>query len=180
MFKKIAQGCLKVVEAICVFLLGMILLCMCIQIGCRILSISQSFTEELAKLCFSAMIFIGAPLMLAEGADISVDMVVNMLPAPARRVVDVLGNVILALFSVLAIRSFVTFIEVNQGVTAVSMTFIQMNWLYYVFLVSFALLFVVSVAKAVAGILGKPQTIDINAAAKKAAAEAEKELDLGI
>lgn len=180
MFKKIARGYLKVVETICVFLLGMILLCICIQIGCRLLSIGQSFTEELAKLCFSAMIFIGAPLMLAEGADISVDMVVNLLPAPARRVVDVLGNVILALFSILAVRSFVTFIGVNEGVTAVSMTFIQMNWLYYAFLVSFAFLFVVSIVKAVAAILGKPQTMDINAEAKKAAAEAEKELDLGI
>ncbi len=180
MFKKIARGYLKVVETICVFLLVMILLCICIQIGCRLLSIGQSFTEELAKLCFSAMIFIGAPLMLAEGADISVDMVVNLLPAPARRAVEIIGNVIIALFSALAVRSFVTFIGANKGVTAVSMTFIQMNWLYYAFLVSFVLLFAVSIAKAAAGILGKPQTMDINAEAKAAEAEAEKELDLGL
>ena len=77
MLKKIAHWYLKLVEAVCVFMLIVILGCMCIQIGCRLLSVGQSFTEELAKLCFSVMIFIGAPLAMAEGADICVDMLLR-------------------------------------------------------------------------------------------------------
>ena len=57
MLKKIAHWYLKLVEAVCVFMLIVILGCMCIQIGCRLIHVGQSFTEELAKLCFSVMIF---------------------------------------------------------------------------------------------------------------------------
>ena len=58
-------------------------------------------------------------LALAEGADISVDMVVNILPKGIRRVVDTLVNLLIAVFACLCLRSLVTFIGSNQGVTAV-------------------------------------------------------------
>lgn len=82
--KQIARWYLKIVEAICVCLLLVILGCMCIQIVCRLFTIGQNFTEELSRLSFSLLIFLGAPLALAEGADISVDMVVNILPKGIR------------------------------------------------------------------------------------------------
>ena len=69
--KQIARWYLKIVEAICVCLLLVILGCMCIQIVCRLFTIGQNFTEELSRLSFSLLIFLGAPLALAEGADIS-------------------------------------------------------------------------------------------------------------
>ena len=47
MLKKIAHWYLKIVETVCVFLLLLILSCMCIQISCRLLTIGQNFTEEL-------------------------------------------------------------------------------------------------------------------------------------
>ena len=180
MFKKIAHAYLKIVETICVLLLGVILVCMVIQIGCRLLTVGQNFTEELCRLCFSLMIFVGAPLCLAEGADIVVDMVVNALPAPVRRITDILSNGFVAFFSILAIRSQWNVIQTNKGVTAVSMTWIKMNWLYNAFLVSFVCLFIVSCCKAVAAALGKPQTIDINADEKAQAVREAKEMDLGI
>lgn len=180
MFKKIARIYLKIAETICVILLAIIMVCMCIQIGCRLLTIGQNFTEELCRLCFSLMIFIGAPLCLAEGADIVVDMVVNALPPAVKRVTDVISNALIAFFSILAIRSEWNVIQTNSGVTAVSMTWIKMNWLYTAFLISFACLFIVAVCKAVAAILGREQTIDINAAAKAKAIQEAKEMDIGI
>ena len=41
MLKKIAHWYLKIVETVCVFLLLLILSCMCIQISCRLLTIGQ-------------------------------------------------------------------------------------------------------------------------------------------
>ena len=172
MFKKIARAYLKIAETICVILLVIIMVCMCIQIACRLLTIGQNFTEELCRLCFSLMIFIGAPLCLAEGADIVVDMVVNALPPAVRRVTDFISNALIAFFSVLAIRSQWNVIQTNKGVTAVSMTWIKMN--------SFVCLFIVAVCKAVAALLGRSQTIDINAAAKAKAIQEAKEMDIGI
>ncbi len=180
MFKKIAYWYLKIVETICVFLLCVMLGCMCIQIGCRLLTIGQNFTEELARLSFSLLIFLGAPLALAEGADIAVDMVVNALPAPVKRGVDVLVNVLIAVFSAFCIRSLITFTKSNVGVTAVSMTWIKMNWLYYTFMFSFGCLFVVAAAKGIATIAGRPAVLDINAEEKAREKAEEKEVDLGI
>ena len=60
------------------------------------------------------------------------------------------------------------------------MTWIKMNWLYTAFLISFVCLFIVAVCKAVAAILGREQTIDINAAAKAKAIQEAKEMDIGI
>ena len=65
MLKKIAHWYLKIVETVCVFLLLLILSCMCIQISCRLLTIGQNFTEELSRLSFSLLIFLGAPLALS-------------------------------------------------------------------------------------------------------------------
>ncbi len=61
MFKKIAHGYLKIVEGICITLLFIIFLLMVIQVVCRLLTIGQNFTEELARICFCLMIFLGAP-----------------------------------------------------------------------------------------------------------------------
>lgn len=180
MFKKIAYWYLKIVETICVFLLCVMLACMCIQIGCRLLTIGQNFTEELARISFSLLIFLGAPLALAEGADIAVDMVINMLPEAVKRGIDVAVNLLIAVFSVFCIRSLITFTGSNVGVTAVSMTWIKMNWLYYAFMFSFGCLFVVAVAKGIASVTGKPNVLDINEAEKAREKLEEKEIDLGL
>ena len=176
MLKKIAHWYLKIVETVCVFLLLLILACMCIQISCRLLTIGQNFTEELSRLSFSLLIFLGAPLALTEGADIAVDM----LPQAAQRIISILVSILTAAFSVFCIRSLITFTGSNQGVTAVSMTWIKMNWLYYAFMFSFGCMLVVSIIKAGAAMVGKPQTMDINAEAKEKALQEEKEVDLGI
>lgn len=180
MFKKIARGYLKIVESICVCLLFLILLCMCIQIGCRLLTIGQNFTEELSRIAFCILIFVGAPLVLAEGADIAVDMVVNLLPSPVKRAVELVVNLFVAAFSILCIRSLVTFTGSNKGVTAVSMTWIKMNWIYYTMMFSFACMFVIALIKAGAVVMGRSQIIDINAEEKEKARLEEKEMDLGI
>lgn len=180
MMKKIARGYLKLIEGICVALMLLILFCMCIQIVCRLFTIGQNFTEELSRLAFSLMIFLGAPLALAEGADIAVDMVVNLLPAPVRRAADILVDLLVLVFAGMCMRSLVTFIGSNQGVTAVSMTWIKMNWLYGAFFVSFGCLAVTALIKAAAAFTGRAQYLDINAEEKERARQEEKEMDLGL
>jgi len=178
--KKVGKMYLKVVETISVFLMAMILLLMVIQIVCRLFTIGQNFTEELARLCFSLMIFIAAPLCLTEGADICVDMVVAKLPLKVRKAVDVFAFSLIAIFSFIALYSEILVMKTNVDVTAVSMTWIQMNWLYAAFTLSFGFLFVTSIWKIIATLKNEPQTYDINADEKAKAIEKAKELDLGI
>ncbi len=180
MGKKIVTWYLKFVEAVCAILLVIIFGLMMIQISCRLLSIGQNFTEELSRLCFCVMVFFGAPLVLAEGSDICVDMVVNQLPKSVQRIVEAVVNVFIIIFSVFCIKSMVPFITSNVGVTAVSMTWLMMNWIYYAMMASFVFLLIVSVVKLVAILRGVPDVIDINAEEKAQAKKEEQELDLGI
>lgn len=180
MFKKIARGYLKTVEAICVFLLFCIFLLMVVQVGCRLLNIGQNFTEELARICFCLMIFLGAPLALAEGADICVDMVVNKLPQGLQRGVNTLVNILMGIFAVMGIRSLLVLMDSNVGVSAVSLPWIKMNWIYSAMIVGFVFLFIVAVVKGLALVSGKSDTMDINAEKKALARKQESEVDLGI
>ena len=180
MVKKIATCYLKIVETLCVILLFLIFLLMVIQVSCRLLSIGQNFTEELARICFCLMVFIGAPLVLAEGADICVDMLVNKLPAGAQKWTNILADLLTGIFALLCIKSLTVLIKANVGVSAVAIPWIKMNWIYTVLLVSFGFLFLLALGKAVALLRNKPDTLDINAEAKALEQKEEKEMDLGI
>ena len=180
MFQKIARAYLRIVETICVIQLFFIICCMVIQIGCRLLNIGQNFTEEAARLSFSVIIFVGAPLALAEGSDIVVDMLVNALPKGGQRAVNVLVNVLIIVFSGMCIKSLIPYIQANKGITAVSITWIRMNWIYTIVLVSFAFLGLVALVKLIAQLRGTKDTIDINAEEKRLAQKEEAEVDLGI
>lgn len=122
----------------------------------------------------------GAPLALAEGADICVDMLVNKLPAGVQKVTNILADGLTAVFSVLCIKSLLVLIDANEGVSAVALPWIKMNWIYTIMLVSFGFLFLVAVGKAIALILNKKDTIDINAEEKALARKEESEMNLGI
>lgn len=180
MGKKIVKYYLKFVEAVCVILLLVIFCLMMIQISCRLLSVGQNFTEELSRLCFCVMVFFGAPLVLAEGSDICVDMVVNQLPKSVQRIVEAVVNVFIIIFSAFCLKSVTAFIASNVGVTAVSMTWLMMNWIYFAVMASFVFLLIVSVMKLVAIVRGVSDVIDINAEEKERAKKEEQELDLGI
>ncbi len=178
--RKVARIYLRIVEIICVALLLLILGCMCIQIVCRIFSIGQNFTEELSRLCFSLMIFVGAPLALAEGEHIAVDMVVKLMPKKVRRGIEAFASALIAVFCAFCMKSQLVVIGSNQNVRAVSMTWIHMNWLYVTFFLSFAVMFVVSVVMMVRTILGKEATLDIHKEEKELAKKQESEVDLGL
>lgn len=180
MFQKIAKTYLRIVETICVALLFLIICCMVIQIGCRLLNIGQNFTEEAARMSFSLIIFVGAPLVLAEGGDIVVDMLVNALPKGTQRAVNVLVNILIMVFSGMCIKSLVPYIQANEGITAVSITWIKMNWIYTAVLISFGFLFLVAAVKMVCQFKGAADTIDINKEAKELRSKEESEVDLGI
>lgn len=180
MSKKWMRIYLRVVETICVVLIALILSLLVIQIVCRLGKIGQNFTEEASRLCFSLMIFIGAPMVLAEGSDIAVDMVVNALPKGARRAINILVNLFIILFCGMCLYGLVPFIAANQGISAVSITWIQMNWIYATVFVSILMLAIVAMIKMIALFQGEPDTVDINAEAKALARKEEEGMDIGI
>lgn len=164
---------LRATEIICTLLLLCVLLCMIIQISCRLLQISQSFTEEVARICFCLFVFLGSPLALAEGVHIVVDMMVRKLGSRGQRWFEVFDSLAVDIFSLFCIRGMVTMLSANKKTMAVSMPWFHMNVVYAFISLSFLFLFLVSTIQLVAAIKGRPLVNDIHAEEKKAEMQAE-------
>ncbi len=176
--KKLSYLYLKAVELICISLLLVILGCMLIQISCRLLVISQSFTEELARICFCILVFVGSPLALAEGLHIVVDMLVRKANPAMKKLILALDGVFIDVFAVFSIIGMQTMMKSSTQTTAVALPWIKMNWVYSLVLVSFIFLFIVSTVQIYLALAGRETTVDMNAAEKKAIADAaNKELE---
>lgn len=167
MLKKLPRLYLKTIEFICTVLLALILGSICLQILCRLFTIGQSFTEELARICFCLMVFIGSPLVLAEGSHIAVDILFNALPDSVAKYIQALDYIVVDVVCVFCIIGFNKMISTNTGVTSVAMEWLKMNWIYSTALVSFGLLIVVSSVQFFASLSGKPSLYFINGNEKK-------------
>lgn len=174
--KTFAQKFLRLTELLCIALLALIAFVIALQIFCRTFSIGISWTEELARLAFCLLSFIGAPLALAESSHIAVDMVVDHLPRRPRAVAEAFISIAVGTFSVFGIRSALSNLTSYRGVTAVSMTWLKMNWIYTAILLSFAALLAVSAVRLVCVFRGKPLTLHIHDGEEPE----EEELDLDI
>ncbi|QTQ13604.1 TRAP transporter small permease subunit [Treponema parvum] len=162
LMNKIYSLYLRILEWICIALLIIILACMLFQIICRIFVISQSFTEELARICFCVMAFMGSPLALAEGIHIAVDMVVRRFSNTGKRIFGVLDAVLIDVFSVFGIIGLQTMMKANTKTTAVSISWIMMNWIYGLVYLSLFFLFFVSTVQLILILKGKSEITLIN------------------
>ena len=164
--KKVFASVLKLIDALCVFLLFLIFFFIALQIFCRFTPLSLTWTEELARVCFVVMSYLAAPLCLAEGSHIAVDMVVNHLPKGLQRVVNVIIQLVICVFCVAFIRSSFVNLASNVGVTTVTMSWLPMNWIYTAEIVAFALTFVVSAIQLCAAAAGRTATLSVMAPAE--------------
>ena len=159
--KKLCHTLLTAIDALCVCLLVMIFLSITIQIFCRFTAVSLTWTEEFARVCFVCMSYLAAPLCLAEGAHIAVDMLTNLLPKSIRRLADALVHAAVCFFSVIFIKSMVINLSTNIGVTTITMTWLKMNWIYSIEIATFALAFAISAIQLFLTLLGRSSTMEL-------------------
>lgn len=152
---------MKVIESICVILLSIILLSICYQIICRIFHIGQGFTEELSRYAFIIMVFIGSPLVAAEGLHIAVDLLYNALPKSWKRGFDFIDSVLLIVVSVVVLIGAQMLLARNKGIVASSLSWFKMNWAYWAVFFSFVIQIVIALAQIVLTILNKKTTMSL-------------------
>ncbi|MGE4354608.1 MAG: TRAP transporter small permease [Oscillospiraceae bacterium] len=174
--KKISRALLKTIDVICVCLLAMVFLSITIQIFCRFTAISLTWTEEFARVCFIIMSYLAAPLCLAEGAHIGIDMITKSLPKGIRRAVEVMVHILICFFCVVFIRSTVVNLGTNVGVSTVTMTWLKMNWIYTAEIVTFVITFIISAIQGILTLANKNSTIEL--LEKKADTISEEDLGL--
>ena len=95
-------------EVICYSLLGGLVVVASLQVFTRyVLNAPLTWTEELARMFFTWINFLGAALIVKKSSHISIDFLVKILPPGPRRWMLVLSHgVILAVVLILAVKGF--------------------------------------------------------------------------
>lgn len=106
------------------------------------------WSEELARYCFVWIVFLGGAIGLSRGFHLGVDLFVNMLPAPARRGLDMLTSALIAAFAVIVIYASFPVINMNMFQRSPALG-VQMSWIYVAIPVSMALIFLICVERIV-------------------------------
>lgn len=130
MLGKIIKGLNKSIEAFTVGSLMLLVVFVALQVIFRLTGFSAPWTEELARFLFVYVTFFGSIVVFAEGGHIVINFLLERLPIKIRRVMEIIINIMVAAFLMLIIVGGKSTLEVNKVVTAASLRWFKMNYLY--------------------------------------------------
>lgn len=120
----------------------------------QVLNSSSTWSEELSKLLFVWLSFVGSAFLFGERGHIAVDFLARKLPLKTQRVLQVIVQLLVVLFAVLGMTwggYLAASVAWNQQLTALPLT---IGWVYVVipiagiFIALFAIIDLISVATA--------------------------------
>jgi TRAP-type transport system small permease protein len=136
-----------------VTLFAAMLLLVNFQIICRfVLSISVPWTEEVSRLLFIWVAYLGAAIGAREGAQIAIDTVPELLGPPTRRVLDPIIRIISFAVILFLFIASIPLVRSVWGTTLSTVDWISNGWAYLAFTVSFGLMIVYTLAPLLTGI----------------------------
>ncbi len=109
------------------------------------------WSEELARYCFVWIVFLGGAIGLSRGIHLGVDLFVNMLPEPLRRLLDLLTSVLIACFAASVVYASLPVITMNTLQRSPALG-AQMSWIYMAIPVSMAMIALISVERIITGL----------------------------
>lgn len=112
------------------------------------------WSEELARYCFVWIVFLGGAVGLSRGIHLGVDLLVNMLPGPARRGLDALTSGLIAAFAATVIYASYPVLNMNMFQRSPALG-VQMSYIYVAIPVSMALIFLICAERVLLYLLPK-------------------------
>jgi len=128
--KKIKKAYIDILTLIGGALLAAIVVILCIQIVARRVSITVSWTEELARYTFVVLCFTVWPAVILKGSDVVISFLFDKMPLKTRRAVLSVMHVIMALVLVVVLRSAIRNIKVVGNVATVSMSWLKLSAIF--------------------------------------------------
>ena len=128
--RKLIQGMEKFLDNFTVLLLLVMVVLVALQVIFRFVGFAAPWTEEMARFTFVYITFFGSVLALKEGSHIVIEILVNRLPQGLRRVFGIVFNALIAGFLVLVIMGSRITLEVNKEVSAASLPWFKMTYVY--------------------------------------------------
>jgi TRAP-type transport system small permease protein len=139
----------RVLRGLLALLLGTLTVCVFLQVLVRFaFKFPLPWTEEVSRLAFVYSIFVGATLAVRENDHISVDFLLAVLPAGVRRVVRLVGTVLVATFLVAMTWQGIVFVQAT-GVQMTPVLQVPFRSLYVVIPLSGALMLLYLVLGAI-------------------------------
>ena len=125
-----------------------------VQIVCRfVLSMSVPWTEEVSRLLFIWLAYLGAAIGMREGTLIVIDTVPELVGAPARRVLDPIVRVVSFAVVIFLFGASIPLVRSVWPTTLATVDWISNGWTYLALTVSFGLMILYTVAPLVPGLV---------------------------
>lgn len=111
-----------------------------------VLSAPLPWSEEAARYCFVWIVFLGAALGLERGVHLGVDLLVNRMPEPMRRLTALVCDLLIAVFAAVIIYASIPVLHLNALQHSPALG-VQMSWIYLAIPVSMALILLITAAR---------------------------------
>lgn len=157
MLQKCVKGFEKLIETFTVVCLMLLVVLVALQVVFRFAGFSAPWTEEIARFLYVYVTFFGSIVVFNKGGHIVIDFLLTRLPMKIRNIVEISINILLASFLMLIIIGSKSTLEVNQVVTAASLRWFKMNYLYGGVLVASIIMLIYPITNIWRLILGNDQ-----------------------
>jgi TRAP-type transport system small permease protein len=143
----------RTVDAVAIALFAAILVLVNVQIVCRfVLSLSVPWTEEVSRLLFIWLAYIGAAIGVREGSLIVIDTLPQMLGPRSRVIIAPLVWVCSVIVIVFLLAGSIPLVRSVWPTTLATVDWISNGWAYLAFTASFGLMMIYSVAPLLTGV----------------------------
>lgn len=159
MLQKFMKGLEKLIERFTVVCLMLLVIFVALQVVFRFMGYSAPWTEEMARFLYVYVTFFGSIVVFNKSGHIVIDFLLTRLPMKMRNVVEIIINILVVAFLVLIIIGSKSTLEVNQVVTAASLRWFKMNYLYGGVLVASIIMLIYPITNIWRLVLGNDEKI---------------------
>jgi TRAP-type transport system small permease protein len=150
----------RLTDGSAVALFAATLLLVNVQIVCRfVLSVSVPWTEEVSRLLFIWLAYLGAAIGLREGTMIVIDTLPLMLGPAAKAVLDPFVRIVSIAVIAFLFAASIPLVRTVWSTTLPTVDWISNGWAYLAFTVSFALMLLHSVVPLLRGFSRQPKAV---------------------
>lgn len=155
MIARLADGALAVAEWLLVLALGAMVVMVFGNVALRYLFDSGiTVSDELSRLLFVWLTFLGAVVVLRQGGHLGFDLVTNALPAAGQRVCRIVSGVLILLCCGVFLWGAWTQTAMNMGNLA-PVSGVPLGWTYAAAVVAGAGLGLITLAELIAALAGR-------------------------
>lgn len=129
--KKFTKLLTKTIDVINLIFIITLVLCVILQVVVRFSGISVPWTEEIARLLFVFITFLGAAVAIEEDNHIAIPFVIDKLPPFIRKIINIIIYALMSIFIILIIKGSPIMIGISKNISASTLRWLKMSYVYY-------------------------------------------------